>query len=58
MTYDYKCDACNNTYTVERGIRDEEIAPVCVDCHQTMSRVWSVATFIPSPGMYSYENKR
>lgn len=45
MTYDYKCDKCNNTYTIERSIYEDEVAPVCVGCHQSMSRVWS------SPGI-------
>ncbi len=45
MTYDYKCDACGTTYSIERSIHEEVIAPICTSCSQSMSRVWS------SPGI-------
>jgi putative FmdB family regulatory protein len=45
MTYEYKCDKCGNVYTIERSIHEEEVAPICVGCRQSMSRVWS------SPGV-------
>ena len=41
MIYQYKCNACNTEIEIERGIRDPEVAPICIDCHGTMSRVWS-----------------
>lgn len=42
MTYDYECVACSNKYTVERSIHEDAVAPVCVSCHQSMTRVWAV----------------
>ena len=41
MIYQYKCNACNTEIEIERGIRDPEVAPICIDCHGTMNRVWS-----------------
>ena len=41
MIYQYKCNQCNTELEVERGITEEERAPACIDCHGTMSRVWS-----------------
>ena len=58
MTYDYECTKCKNTYTITRSVYETEVLPVCVGCHESMTRVWSATTFIPSPGMYSYENKK
>ena len=46
MTYDYECTKCKNSYTVERGIREEEVFPVCVGCHESMTRVWSAPGII------------
>lgn len=42
MTYDYECVACSNKYTIERSIHEDAVAPVCVGCHQSMTRVWAV----------------
>lgn len=54
MRYQYKCNACNTELEVERSITEEERAPVCMDCHNTMSRVWSSpAISFKSPGFYS-----
>jgi putative FmdB family regulatory protein len=59
MTYDYECSKCKNTYTVERGIRDAEVLPVCVDCQQSMNRVWSSPTVLfNASGFYSVDNKK
>ena len=41
MIYQYKCNACNTELEVERGINEEERYPTCIDCHSTMSRVWT-----------------
>jgi len=41
MRYQYKCNQCNSELEVERSITEEERAPICMDCHATMSRVWS-----------------
>jgi putative FmdB family regulatory protein len=58
MTYDYECGKCKSSYTVERGIRDAEVLPVCVDCHESMTRVWSSpgVTF-KGTGFYSTDYK-
>ena len=59
MTYDYECNKCGSSYTVERGIRDAEVLPVCVTCHESMTRVWSAPTVVfNAPGFYSTDNKR
>ena len=55
MIYQYKCSACNTEIEIERGIRDPEVAPICIDCHGTMVRVWNSPAFKPGPGMYSYD---
>ena len=59
MKYQYKCNQCNTEIEVERSIKDEERAPVCIDCHGTMSRVWNapVITF-SGPGFYTTDNKQ
>ena len=59
MTYDYEGAKCKNRYTLERGIREEEVLPVCVGCHESMTRVWSSPTVIfNSSGFYSVDNKK
>ena len=58
MIYQYKCNACNTQVEVERSIRDEERAPICMDCHGTMSRVWnSPAITFNGAGFYSTDNQ-
>jgi putative FmdB family regulatory protein len=42
MTYDYECVACSNQYSVERSIHEDAVAPVCTNCHNSMTRVWAV----------------
>jgi putative FmdB family regulatory protein len=59
MTYDYECTKCKNTYTLERGITDTEVLPVCVGCHESMTRIWSAPTVVfNGSGFYSTDNKR
>ena len=59
MTYDYECNTCKSSYTVERGIRDAEVLPVCTTCHNSMTRVWTAPTVVfNAPGFYSTDNKR
>lgn len=59
MTYDYECPKCKTGYTVERGIKDAEVLPVCVDCHEPMARKWSAPTVVfTGSGFYSTDNKR
>lgn len=42
MNYEYECSTCNSKYSIERSIHEDTIAPVCVDCHQSMTRVWAI----------------
>lgn len=54
MRYQYKCNQCNSELEVERSMQDEERAPICMDCHATMSRVWSApAIEFKGKGWYS-----
>lgn len=41
MIYQYKCNQCNSEVEVERSIKDKALAPICTNCHGTMSRVWN-----------------
>lgn len=59
MTYDYECTKCKSTYTVERSMKEDEVLPICVTCHQSMARVWSSPTVVfNAPGFYSTDNKK
>lgn len=59
MTYDYECTKCKNTYTITRKITEPEVFPVCVGCHESMTRVWSAPTVVfNAPGFYSTDNKK
>ena len=59
MTYDYECSKCKNTYTLERGITETEVLPVCVGCHESMTRIWSAPTVVfNGSGFYSTDNKK
>ena len=59
MNYDYKCEKCSSELTVERSIHAEASDPMCFNCHQTMSRVWSSppVTF-SGTGFYTTDNKK
>lgn len=41
MTYDYKCDKCGATQSVERSMAAPEVLPICTACQSHMIRVWS-----------------
>ena len=59
MNYDYKCEKCSSELTVERSIHAEASDPMCFNCHQTMSRVWSTPTItFNGTGFYSTDNKK
>ena len=59
MTYDYECIKCKNTYTITRKITEPEVMPVCVGCHESMTRVWSAPTVVfTGSGFYSTDNKK
>lgn len=54
MIYQYKCNACNTELEVERSIHEEALSPTCIDCHATMSRVWTTpAIEFKGRGFYS-----
>lgn len=58
MIYQYKCNQCNAEVEVERSIKDEERAPVCIDCHSTMARLWnSPAITFNGAGFYTTDSK-
>jgi putative FmdB family regulatory protein len=56
MKYQYKCK-CGSELEIERSIHAEESAPICMDCHESMSRVWNAPpiTFSGS-GFYTTDN--
>jgi len=58
MTYDYKCEVCNTTQSVERAMSEAEVLPICTGCQSHMTRVWAIGgvTF-SGPGFYSTDNK-
>lgn len=54
MIYQYKCNVCNTEIEIERGIKEPERVPTCIDCHGTMSRVWnSPAITFNGAGFYT-----
>lgn len=58
MIYQYKCNSCKTELEVERAITDPERAPTCIDCHNTMSRVWTApAITFSGPGFYTTDSK-
>lgn len=59
MIYDYKCDTCKTELGVERSIHAEANAPICITCHNVMTRVWGVGSIsFNAPGFYSTDNKK
>jgi putative FmdB family regulatory protein len=53
MIYQYKCK-CGSEIEIERSIHEEALAPLCIDCHETMSRVWtSPAITFNGKGFYT-----
>lgn len=54
MTYDYKCDKCSTTQSVERSMSEQEVLPICTACQNHMTRVWSaVPVKFNATGFYS-----
>lgn len=39
--YQYKCLECNTIKEIERSIHSEASTPICDECIQLMSRVWT-----------------
>lgn len=56
--YDYKCNKCSAVTEIKASYSEELVAPTC--CQQPMVRDFTNdrGGFIPSAGMYSYENKK
>ena len=40
-SYEYKCKADDSTQTIQRGMTDDEIIPLCDSCNSPMDRVYS-----------------
>jgi putative FmdB family regulatory protein len=59
MTYDYKCDGCNTTHSVERAMSEAEVLPICTSCQKNMTRVWAVGgVSFNGSGFYSTDNPK
>lgn len=39
-SYEYKCKADGSTQTIQRGMTDDEIIPLCDSCNSPMDRVY------------------
>jgi putative FmdB family regulatory protein len=48
--YDYKCNTCENTITIIRGIADDEQTPICAHCAKVMPRAYDSAPAITFKG--------
>ena len=56
MIYGYKCK-CGSSIEIERSIHEEALAPLCIDCHETMTRVWDTpAITFKGAGFYKTDN--
>lgn len=59
MFYQYRCEKCKSEIEIERSIHAEANAPLCITCHELMSRIWSSpAVTFNAPGFYVTDNKR
>lgn len=53
-TYSFNCDNCANAYDITQSMEEELVAPVCVTCRTSMTRVWSSPTVLfNAKGFYS-----
>jgi predicted nucleic acid-binding Zn ribbon protein len=58
MIYSFKCE-CGNTRDVEQSIHAEIEEPMCTDCHESMTRIWSSpAITFKGVGFYSTDYKK
>jgi putative FmdB family regulatory protein len=48
--YDYKCQDCESTITIIRGIADDEQTPICAHCAREMTRSYDSAPAITFKG--------
>jgi predicted nucleic acid-binding Zn ribbon protein len=57
MIYSFKCE-CGNTRDVEQSIHAEIEEPMCTDCHESMTRIWSSpAITFKGVGFYTTDYK-
>lgn len=55
--YEYKCNLCNSSETVSRGITEKEEVPECLNCNIALSRVYSsIGVIFNGSGFYSNDN--
>ena len=40
-SYEYECGEDSSTQTIQRGMTDDEIIPLCDTCNQPMKRLYS-----------------
>jgi len=40
-SYEYKCRADGSTQTIQRGMTEDEVVPLCAICKEPMERVYS-----------------
>ena len=40
-SYEYKCEKDSSTQTIQRGMTDDEIIPLCDACNAPMNRVYN-----------------
>ena len=49
--YDYKCNTCDLTMTILRGITEDELKPICVKCQAEMTRSYDSAPAVTFLGI-------
>jgi putative FmdB family regulatory protein len=49
--YDYRCQHCQYTMTIVRGISDEENKPICITCAKVMARSYDTAPAVQFLGI-------
>jgi putative FmdB family regulatory protein len=55
--YDYKCKTCNGTTSVQKGIGESEVVPICFKCRGAMQRDYSFGS-VQFKGGGFYSNDR
>ncbi len=52
--YDYRCQDCENTVTVSRGMTEDDPGYICDTCNSALTRVYSnVGVSFKGSGFYS-----
>jgi putative FmdB family regulatory protein len=49
--YNYKCNTCDSTITIVRGITEDEFKPICAKCAAEMPRVYDSAPAVTFLGI-------